>query len=48
MDEAAECDALLLMREGRLLQQTTPDALRVQTGEADLGRAFLSVVREAV
>ena len=25
MDEAAECDALLLMREGAILRQTTPD-----------------------
>lgn len=47
MDEAAECDALLLMREGRVLQHTSPDALRRRTGEHDLGRAFLSIIREA-
>ncbi len=47
MDEAAECDALLLMREGALLEQTTPAELRERTGEEDLGRAFLAVIREA-
>src|SRR3954454_15007314 len=47
MDEAAECDALLLMRDGSLLDQTTPDDLRERTGEQDLGRAFLEVIREA-
>jgi ABC-2 type transport system ATP-binding protein len=46
MDEAAECDALLLMREGVLLAQTTPAELRARTGEHDLGQAFLAVIRE--
>ncbi len=45
MDEAAECDDLLLMREGAILAATTPDGLRAQTGESDLSRAFLAVVR---
>ena len=44
MDEASECDELLLMRDGELLEQTTPDELRAQTGEHDLGRAFLAVI----
>ena len=44
MDEAAECDRLLLMRDGSLLDQTTPQALRDRTGEDDLGRAFLAVI----
>jgi ABC-2 type transport system ATP-binding protein len=47
MDEAAECDRLLLMRDGRLLEQTTPHALRERTGETDLGRAFLAVIEAA-
>jgi len=47
MDEASECDELLLMREGALLQQTTPERLRAQTGEQDLGRAFLAVIERA-
>ena len=47
MDEASECDALLLMRDGALLEQTTPEQLRQQTGEQDLGRAFLAVIEQA-
>jgi ABC-2 type transport system ATP-binding protein len=47
MDEAAECDALLLMREGSLLDQTTPGELRERTGKQDLGQAFLAIIREA-
>jgi ABC-2 type transport system ATP-binding protein len=47
MDEASECDSLLLMREGELLDQITPGALREQTGEQDLGRAFLTVIERA-
>src|SRR5262249_27735 len=44
MDEAAECDAILLMRDGAILRQTTPDDLRRETGEADLSRAFLNLI----
>jgi ABC-2 type transport system ATP-binding protein len=47
MDEAAECDRLLLMRDGALLDQTTPQRLRERTGEQDLGRAFLAVIEAA-
>jgi ABC-2 type transport system ATP-binding protein len=47
MDEARECDALLLMREGEILRDTTPDALRAETGEDDLADAFLAVVGAA-
>jgi ABC-2 type transport system ATP-binding protein len=47
MDEAAECDALLLMRDGAILARTTPAALRRAPGEDDLGRAFLAVIRGA-
>jgi ABC-2 type transport system ATP-binding protein len=44
MDEAAECEALLLMRDGALLLETTPQRLRADTGEDDLSRAFLAVI----
>ncbi|MGZ4402065.1 MAG: ABC transporter ATP-binding protein [Gaiellaceae bacterium] len=44
MDEAAECDEILLMREGAILRQTTPDGLR---GETDLSRAFLAIIENA-
>ncbi|ONI87390.1 multidrug ABC transporter ATP-binding protein [Saccharothrix sp. ALI-22-I] len=45
MDEAARCDRLLLMRDGALLADDTPDALRAQTGTPDLEQAFLALVR---
>lgn len=46
MDEAARCERLLLMRDGRVLADDTPDALRLRTGTADLEQAFLRLVRE--
>jgi ABC-2 type transport system ATP-binding protein len=45
MDEAAECDRLLLMREGAILRDSTPAELRAETGEEDLSRAFLALIR---
>ena len=45
MDEAARCQRLLLMREGRILADGTPDALLRRTGAADLEQAFLRLVR---
>ncbi len=47
MDEASECDSLLLMRDGALLEQITPNDLRAQTGKEDLGQAFLAVIERA-
>jgi ABC-2 type transport system ATP-binding protein len=44
MDEAGECDELLLMRDGALLRQTTPAELRRSTGQDDLAKAFLAVI----
>jgi len=44
MDEAAECDEVILMRDGAILRQTTPDGLRAETGEQDLSRAFLALI----
>jgi ABC-2 type transport system ATP-binding protein len=44
MDEASECDELILMRDGGLLATGTPAALRARTGTADLGEAFLRLV----
>jgi ABC-2 type transport system ATP-binding protein len=47
MDEAAECDLLVLMREGGLVAVDTPAALRTRTGVEDLGEAFLRLVEPA-
>jgi hypothetical protein len=35
------------MRDGEILEQTTPEALRAETGERELGKAFLAVIRKA-
>jgi ABC-2 type transport system ATP-binding protein len=47
MDEAERCDRLLLMREGRLLFQETPQALKDRTGIDDIEGAFLALVEAA-
>lgn len=44
MDEAARCDDLLLLREGRLFAADTPDGIRQQTHTDDLEQAFLRLV----
>jgi ABC-2 type transport system ATP-binding protein len=41
MDEAGRCDRLLLMRDGVLVADDAPDAVRAATGTADLEEAFL-------
>lgn len=48
IDEAARCDRLLLMREGRILLDGTPAELRERTGRQDLGEAFLELVRAEI
>lgn len=44
MDEAEHCDQLLLMREGALLAQLSPDELRERTDEQNLETAFLTLI----
>lgn len=44
MDEADHCDQLMLMREGNLLAQLSPDELRDRTGEQNLETAFLALI----
>ena len=48
MDEAERCHRLLLMREGEILADDTPDALRTQTGTDTVEAAFLHLVDEAI
>lgn len=45
MDEATRCDRLLLMREGAILADTTPEELLAETGAADAEGAFLTLLR---
>jgi ABC-2 type transport system ATP-binding protein len=46
MDEAGRCDRLLLLREGELIADETPAAIRAATGTLDLEQAFLRIIRE--
>lgn len=47
MDEARECDRLLLLRDGALLADATEAELLARTGAADIGAAFLLLVEGA-
>jgi ABC-2 type transport system ATP-binding protein len=47
MDEAERCDQLLLMRDGEILAQDTPSAIKQRAGVGDVESAFLSIVEEA-
>ncbi|MDG4832062.1 ABC transporter ATP-binding protein [Solwaraspora sp. WMMD1047] len=44
MDEAARCDRLLLIRQGRLIAEDTPAAVRAAAGTDDLDEAFLRLI----
>lgn len=44
MDEASRCDQLLLLRDGRILAQDSPAALRERTGTPDVEQAFVALV----
>ena len=46
MDEAARCNALVLLRDGRILASLSPDELRARTGKDDLEDAFLQLAEE--
>jgi ABC-2 type transport system ATP-binding protein len=46
MDEAARCEQLILMREGRILAHDAPARLCEQTGAPDIERAFLALVKK--
>jgi ABC-2 type transport system ATP-binding protein len=43
MDEATRCDRLLLLRDGRLVADDSPDGLLRRTGAADVEGAFLTL-----
>lgn len=45
MDEASRCTRLLLMREGRIIADDTPEALLAKTGAADVEAAFLNLIK---
>ncbi|MEU7689850.1 ABC transporter ATP-binding protein [Microbispora hainanensis] len=46
MDEAARCERLIVLREGKILADDTPGALRDHTRTTDLEEAFLRLIEE--
>lgn len=48
MDEAERCHRLLLMREGRIIADGSPEEVRARTGAADIEGAFLQLVEQGV
>jgi ABC-2 type transport system ATP-binding protein len=48
MDEASRCDRLLLMRDGVLLADDTPDALLEKSGADDIEGAFLALIDDSM
>ena len=48
MDEARRCDRILILRDGRLLADETPEGLLAATGTTDAEDAFLALAGRAV
>ncbi|RGA01793.1 ABC transporter ATP-binding protein [Microbispora triticiradicis] len=46
MDEAARCERLVVLRQGEILADDTPDGLRGRTRTSDLEEAFLRLIAE--
>jgi ABC-2 type transport system ATP-binding protein len=47
MDEAARCDEVLLLRDGRILAHATPAELTRRTATDDLDQAFLRLIEQS-
>ena len=47
MDEAENCDELILVRDGRIIAQSEPQELLRRTGTTDIGDAFLVLIEGA-
>jgi len=47
MDEAERCDELLLIRDGKLVAQGSPQKLREQTGTKSVEQSFLKLIGES-
>lgn len=46
MDEANRCDRLLLIRQGSIVADDTPQAVKAAAGTDDLDEAFLRLIRQ--
>lgn len=47
LDEGRHCDELILLREGRIVAQLSPEELTRQTGTEDLDDAFIRLIERA-
>ncbi|MGO8869895.1 MAG: ABC transporter ATP-binding protein [Acidimicrobiales bacterium] len=47
MDEAAKCERLLLLREGRILADVTPTELLERAGSSSYDAAFVTLIEQA-
>jgi ABC-2 type transport system ATP-binding protein len=45
MDEAGRCDRLILIRDGAIIADDTPAAIRAATGTDDLEKSFLQLIK---
>lgn len=48
MDEALRCEHLILMRQGRIVADTTPPELLADTGQQDPEAAFLTLIERDI
>jgi ABC-2 type transport system ATP-binding protein len=48
MDEANRCDRLLLVREGMIVADDTPEAVKAGADTDDLDQAFLTLIRDRI
>jgi ABC-2 type transport system ATP-binding protein len=46
MDEAENCDELVLVREGAIVAYASPQAIRERTGTDDMSEAFIRLIEE--
>jgi ABC-2 type transport system ATP-binding protein len=46
MDEAERCQRILLMRDGRILADGSPEALLARTGSTDFDEAFIALIED--
>lgn len=44
MDEADRCDSIVLLREGKVLEEGTPSELKARTGKTDMESVFISLI----
>ena len=47
MDEAERCDRLMLMRDGEIIADDSPQAIMDRTGTGNVEEAFLKIVEAA-